>query len=57
MSRPVKITAESTGHSVGGKSCGILFDVTPALARALNVKHVECSGCHTKFAIKIKGDR
>lgn len=48
-----KITADSTGHNVKGKRCGVLYDVTPTLARAMGVKHVRCDGCRSTFALKI----
>jgi transcription elongation factor Elf1 len=38
---------------------GILFDVTPILAQALNQKHVQCGKCGYRhgFMIPEKGDR
>lgn len=57
MAKSKKITAESLGHSVGGALCGTLYDVTPTLARALGIKHVQCSGCSVTFALRIEDAR
>jgi hypothetical protein len=53
VAKSKKITTEDTGHNVNGSRCGILYDVTPTLARALGVKHLQCSGCMEKFALRI----
>lgn len=39
------------------KCGGLLFDVTPLLAAAIGVKHVQCDKCKQKWAIKIGAAR
>lgn len=34
------------------KYAGLLFDVTPRLAQAVGVKHVQCDRCRSRWAIR-----